>query len=229
MKNPCALRTLVSVCMAMLPLFVCTQVLTTGEYFFNTDPGFGMGVPFVIGSPNDTINASVSVNTASLPPGRHILYTRCKGDNGVWGITRTREIRIVREIISAEYFWNLDPGQGNGIPLEVYDNAGTAAVCDDMATTGLTPGPNSLYVRFRSADGAWSIPSRTDVTITANTTPIGCPGDFDANGSINTTDLLILLGGFGDVFNCDLDLTGDFAVNTSDLLIFLGNFSVVCP
>lgn len=229
MKNPCALRTLVSVCMAMLPLFVCTQVLTSGEYFFNTDPGFGLGNPFAIDNPNDTVSVSVSINTALLPPGRHILYTRLKGDDGVWGVTRTREIRIVREMAGAEYFWNLDPGQGNGIPLEVYDNAGTASVCDDIVTTGLTVGTNSLYVRFRSADGAWSIPSRTDVTITDNTTPIGCPGDFDSNGTVNTTDLLVLLGGFGDIFNCDLDLTGDYAVNTSDLLIFLGTFSAVCP
>jgi len=49
-----------------------------------------------------------------------------------------------------------------------------------------------------------------------------CPGDLNDDGVVNVSDLLILLGAWGDCSGCDADLNGDGVVNVSDLLILLG-------
>ncbi len=56
-----------------------------------------------------------------------------------------------------------------------------------------------------------------------------CLGDFNFDGFINITDLLLLLGDFGCQSNCNADLNGDDAVNSSDMLVFLGLFDSECP
>jgi hypothetical protein len=57
---------------------------------------------------------------------------------------------------------------------------------------------------------------------------LGCAGDFDNSGQINTADLLIFLANYGCMSNCSCDLTGDDIVGTSDLLFFLGVFGTFC-
>jgi hypothetical protein len=56
-----------------------------------------------------------------------------------------------------------------------------------------------------------------------------CLGDYNNDGMRNTSDLLILLGGFSCTSSCPTDLNGDDMTNTSDLLIFLGLFGTPCP
>ena len=55
-----------------------------------------------------------------------------------------------------------------------------------------------------------------------------CFGDFDNNGTINTSDLLTLLPTIGCTVNCATDLTFNGSVNTSDLLAFLVVFGTDC-
>lgn len=55
----------------------------------------------------------------------------------------------------------------------------------------------------------------------------GVPGDLDGDGAVGSTDLVILLGMWGDCDNCascSADLDGDCTVGTPDLLILLGNW-----
>ncbi len=60
---------------------------------------------------------------------------------------------------------------------------------------------------------AWLIPD-----------PCACLGDFDSDGAVNSTDLLLLLGDFGCSSTCMTDLDGDGLSGTSDLLLFLAAF-----
>lgn len=53
------------------------------------------------------------------------------------------------------------------------------------------------------------------------------PGDLDGDGTVNTTDLLILLGSWGlcdDCNDCPADLDGSCSVSTTDLLILFSNW-----
>jgi len=54
-----------------------------------------------------------------------------------------------------------------------------------------------------------------------------CPGDINDDGVVNTVDLLMLLGDWGDP-NSPADIDGDGDVDTADLLILLGAWGS-CP
>jgi hypothetical protein len=57
--------------------------------------------------------------------------------------------------------------------------------------------------------------------------PTGTVGDLNGDGVVNVSDLLILLGAWGDCpqgRDCPADLNGDGTVNVSDLLILLANW-----
>jgi hypothetical protein len=56
-----------------------------------------------------------------------------------------------------------------------------------------------------------------------------CPGDFNEDGSINSADLLLLLGGFGCMEDCVFEMVEDDLVNIADLLAFLEVFGTDCP
>ncbi len=56
-----------------------------------------------------------------------------------------------------------------------------------------------------------------------------CLGDFDNDGQVATSDLLIFLSQFGCTGDCETDLTGSGVVGTEDLLLFLSIFGNQCP
>lgn len=58
--------------------------------------------------------------------------------------------------------------------------------------------------------------------------PFECLGDLNGDGVITTSDLLLLLSGFGTSVSGPPDLNGDTVVGTGDLLIFLGVFGGDC-
>jgi hypothetical protein len=55
-----------------------------------------------------------------------------------------------------------------------------------------------------------------------------CFADLNNNGSVETGDLLFLLGDYGCTNNCIADLNGDGIVNAADMLAFLPYFGVFC-
>lgn len=55
----------------------------------------------------------------------------------------------------------------------------------------------------------------------------GIPGDIDGDGTVGTSDLVLLLGAWGecdDCADCPEDLDDDCSVGTTDLLTLLGNW-----
>ena len=62
-------------------------------------------------------------------------------------------------------------------------------------------------------------------------TPPSCPQDVNRDGIVNTIDLALLLGHFGQpaVAGADGDVNRDGVVNTFDLVSLLGAFGQVCP
>jgi len=53
--------------------------------------------------------------------------------------------------------------------------------------------------------------------------------DFDNNGIVSTSDLLVLIAAIGCQSNCEADLSGDDTVGLQDLLVFLSQFGQTCP
>ncbi len=57
---------------------------------------------------------------------------------------------------------------------------------------------------------------------------LDCLGDYNQDGSVDVSDLLIFLAEFGCTNNCIADLDGDGIVGAGDLLIFLSVFGTSC-
>ncbi|MDZ4822320.1 MAG: hypothetical protein SH856_02565 [Flavobacteriales bacterium] len=203
-------------------------VYSEGEYFWDADPGVGNGTSFSLAPQIDNLDQEVAVNSGESSPGVHYLFSRVRGINGSFGTTYKKRFYISRNIVGGEYFWDTDPGAGNGTPLGVIAVGDSVQVCGAVTTNGFAPGIYWFYVRTVSEDGQWSHPKGVEVTVTESTVTVGCTGDFDLNGNINTSDLLLFLGSFGQIGICSFDITGDYTVNTSDLLLFLGAFGTTC-
>jgi hypothetical protein len=138
-----------------------TSQLTDAEYFFDTDPGLGNGTAFTVTS-GDSLVISTPVPTTALSNGFHKLFVRAKNADGRWSLYEGRSFYIqgaptpnASQLTDAEYFFDTDPGIGNGTAFTV--TAGDSIViATTVATAALSDGFHKLFVRARNADGRWS-------------------------------------------------------------------------
>jgi hypothetical protein len=122
--------------------------------------------------------------------------------------------------------------------------SGLPVICrGDSLVLSASSGPDYLY-RWSSGDTL----QRIDVTETGDYTVVitdknGCintsesvsvtvkilEGDLNQDGSINTTDFLMLVNGFGkSCSGCAEDINKDSVINTTDYLIVVNNFGQSC-
>jgi len=111
--------------------------IASAEYFFDNDPGEGNGIPLPAADgefdePEEMVDVS-GIDTSSLKLGYHTLYVRFKNAGGEWGVARSlahdpflynpSNFRITDNqwIADAEYFIDVDPGEGNGISVPAVD------------------------------------------------------------------------------------------------------------
>lgn len=119
------------------------------EYFFDQDPGVGRATRLATATTGDSLHLAFDVETAALPDGIHHLGLRTL-TAGTWSATYTRQF-LVRsqadnEITRVEYYWDSDPGEGNGITVDITPAAEVSA--DFMADmVDLEEGTHTLYVR----------------------------------------------------------------------------------
>lgn len=139
--------------------FSIQRQVVSVEYFFDTDPGVGLGIswPTAFGV-DDSVAVSASISTTGLTPGRHILYVRSRSSAGAWGMSRAVPFFIQNAVAAAEYFFDVDPGVGAGTPV-------TSLAADDSVDrnfsvavpASLPRGTHTLFVRTRSSTGAWGL------------------------------------------------------------------------
>jgi len=182
------------------------------EYFWDSDPGFGNGSALPI-APGDSVNGVFIFSTTGLQPGLHTLYIRSRDAQGRWSVFSKKAIRIQQPIYpiqAAEYFYDTDPGFGNGTPLPFTPPLDSIVLAQSIPTAALAPGLHTLYVRVRDTNGKWSVFSKRAIHIQqplypiaaaeyfvdtdpgfGNGTPITItPGDsIDVVPSINTSSL----------------------------------------
>lgn len=126
--------------------------ITQAEYFFDSDPGFGKGI-YIAVTPANIVALNFNATTTGLAPGIHTLFVRVK--SGIWSQSYTRFVAIspVIGISQAEYFFDSDPGLGEGTAINIIP--GNLVNLDFNAnTTTLAPGIHTLFVRIKS--GVWS-------------------------------------------------------------------------
>ncbi len=140
------------------------QTITHAEYFFDTDPGVLNGTAVSGFTGGDLVDEDIAVDVTGLDPGFHWLYVRVfYGDNTV-SISQGRRFYVYPTVSSPtpsanlarlEYYFDTDPGAGNGTSVD-YSDAGGIDHDFDVDVTGLDPGFHYLYVRVQDADNQWS-------------------------------------------------------------------------
>jgi PKD repeat protein len=150
-----------------------SQSIVNAEYFFDTDPGIGNGLPLTISAPGDSVDENINISIAALLSGNHILYIRTQDALGKWSLYEPRAFQIAPvlpsdfELVSGEYFFNTDPGFGNGLPLTAFAAGDSIDVQTTISIAGLPVGQHKLYIRMRDQNGHYSLYEPRDFNINA--------------------------------------------------------------
>lgn len=136
--------------------------LVNGEYFFDTDPGYAAANPLSISPQGNVVLQNFTAVTAALGQGYHKLYLRLKDSDGKWGLTSRRNMEQLNltewEIKTGEYFFNTDPGFGNGLPLQFEAAQPGNSFTFNIPLENIPTGTHTLYLRVRdSSNQNWSI------------------------------------------------------------------------
>ena len=101
------------------------QTLNKAEYFFDADPGVGNGTPTAI-TPASVQDVNFAISISSLTLGFHSLTFRFRDNANAWSHATSRLLYITPlaelpsvNLTKAEYFFDTDPGSGNGTPLPI--------------------------------------------------------------------------------------------------------------
>jgi hypothetical protein len=136
-----------------------SALITAAEYFIDTDPGVGNGTALTMSG--GVIDENYNIPTTGLSDGVHKLYVRAINADGTWSLYDKNVFYVNPNnsnsalITAAEYFFDTDPGVGNGTALTMTGN-----IIDEnysVSTTGLSDGVHKLYVRTINANGTWSL------------------------------------------------------------------------
>ncbi|HYM92744.1 MAG TPA: kelch repeat-containing protein [Chitinophagaceae bacterium] len=175
--------------------------ITKAEYFFDTDPGFGNGTDIPVSSGTIISNVSFTANINLISTGIHQVFVRVKDANSNWSISnRTFFYKYpgsptsVPNIIKAEYFFDNDPGFGNGTAITITPGVQILNQVFSGNTSSLNSGTHRLFIRVQDANGNWSITNYTSFEFTASASltcsvnqisPVLCYGQ--SNGSAIVT------------------------------------------
>lgn len=143
--------------------------IVAAEYFLDSDPGIGNGTSITIESGAE-VSGNLAVSLDALEPGMHYLHLRVKNDNDKWSLYARRPFYIPPgipnpEIIRAEYFIDIDPGVGNGIPVAVSPGEAITEAFEILTADTLMLGMHILHLRVQTDIAKWSLYARSGFTI----------------------------------------------------------------
>lgn len=143
-----------------------SQKITSGEYFYDTDPGVGNGIALAALTAGDSVSLNVIFSTVGLPAGLHQLYIRFKDSLNQWGIADPYPFSIydttppvvyqAAQLTRGEYFIDNDPGAGNGTSFG-FSTADSVNSQLNISVSGLPAGQHIFCIRYRDAQGKWGI------------------------------------------------------------------------
>ena len=160
------------------------------EWFLNSDPGVG-SANRVLADASGNVNFDLPVS--EMREGLNVLGLRAIGRDGQQETFGSTQWQFVYRTAAAaqvpvdlvEYFWDEDPGQGQGTRVTITPQAEVTLTDLEVSIEGLTPGVHTLYLRARASE-AWSQLQQQEVTIEENT-----PDPIDEQ-VVNPNDLVQL-------------------------------------
>ena len=153
----------------MLPLMVSANTITGAEYFFDIDPGEGMGIPLLskdgaFDSKNEEIEQEIELTDLSVGP--HVLFVRMKDENNVWSYAQNSIVIVTgqKTIQAAQYAIENETGISDWYSLTALDGQFDAEQENilpiELDTLSMSPGGYTLYVRMQDSDLIWGSPKR---------------------------------------------------------------------
>lgn len=158
------------------------QVTPKAEYYFNIDPGVGKGTSVTVTNNNGEYSFTGDISTAGLSLGFHRLYFRFLDANNRWGITENNLLFIYPTVLDRpfvlqprvtafEYYYDTDPGVGNGVKLPVTATTDSVSLVSDIPTKDLAVGFHRLYIRATDGAGKWSVTENKLLYVYNNAAP----------------------------------------------------------
>jgi hypothetical protein len=159
------------------------------EYFFDADPGVGLGTKIAISPAADSSVNTAIVPVSGLSAGFHTMYIRAKNEKG-FGISEARSFFIMGAssavsgpVSLMEYFVDTDPGLGLGTSIGAFTAGDSVEISRVISLpNNITLGSHKLYIRCKTTDNRWAITEVKDFDvacgppeITSTQTQI-CPG-----------------------------------------------------
>ena len=133
-----------------------------GEYYLDTDPGTGQGTAVTVTSPSTDVTQSIALPVSTLTAGQHTLNYRFMDASGHWSESSGQIFYVQPAVVSlaqigyGEYYFDLDPGQGNGTSFTLTPGTNVTTSLNIPVST-LVNGFHTLQMRFRDQAGAWSL------------------------------------------------------------------------
>ena len=136
--------------------------LTTAEYYFDTDHGLGNATALSI-TAGVSVEGNFTIPIGNLTEGFHTLYIRFKNDANTWSLYDRRVFFVTAVALSnnatltnMEYFFDTDPGVGNGTALSLPVNPSAENIFD-IDVSSLQEGSHLLFIRAKNSADIWGI------------------------------------------------------------------------
>ena len=140
--------------------------VTLAEYFWDTDPGAGLGTAMVAfdGAFDEAIETALeSALTTPAQGGLHLFNVRVRDEQNSWGPVFKRTIATEDsprdiKVTLAEYFCDTDPGAGLGTAMVAFDGAFDEAIETVLESALASPALGGLHlfnVRVRDDQNNW--------------------------------------------------------------------------
>ncbi len=172
--------------------------ITSAEYFFDTDPGFGSGTAITVSPTGTSVEESFTADVTSLSVGPHTLVVRALDAAGNWSIVHSRPFLkeaivdgdTLPNISALEYFIATDPGFGSATAVGSLPTGSDITVDFTASLSGLTDDQDYvLGIRGKDADNNWSLVNSHAFSVPAVNRWVGAStGDWDvtSNWSLGT-------------------------------------------
>ncbi len=148
-----------------------TPGIVFAEYFLDEDPGKGNGTEIPITSSPNIGGINLNIDISECSKGFHKLYVRAKDANGKWSFTNFKSFykesipAANLNIVKAEYFFNEDPGLGNGFELPIVASTNIQNYTFVAEIIDLPVGENTVFVRAMDQNGHWSLTNIQNIII----------------------------------------------------------------
>ncbi len=214
------------------------------EYFFDTDPGFGLATSIPVIANTNIADQIHSIDISAVSNGFHTFFIRSRDDSGYWSLTVSSIIFRANfgassnaKIAKAEYYFDTDPGFGKATPISLIPSNNINDVVLSVDIAAITNGFHSFFIRSQDDNGTWSITNTQSIFKTGSNSSLGniiaCEYFFDTDPgfgnavaipfvpSSNVSDQILsinistLSNGFHSLFIRSKDINGNWSISNS--------------